>query len=90
MNFFGKFRLKLALKAKCKVFHQSGYPAVTSQDIEVYLLYYRWRKKPLENIKEMLKDVQSFSTNEFFDYQQIKIQTSESDSSSLKDFSDLF
>lgn len=85
-----KIRIKLAIRTKCRKFHRNGYPEIRSADIEIYLFQYRWKKKPLKKLKHKIADIHHFSSNDFFDYQQIKIQTSQKKLSELDDFSDLF
>ena len=82
--------LKRAYKAKVKEFHQTGYQAISLDELKRYCSEYRWSKKMVRGLGEKKADILSIQPNEFFDYQQLKIQTTERSFHELEDFSDLF
>ncbi|MGM0125417.1 hypothetical protein IGI37_002816 [Enterococcus sp. AZ194] len=86
-----RFIINQAYKTKIKEFHSTGYQAIGLEELKKYCSDYRWQKKKnLPTVKEKRMDILSIRPNEFFDYQQLKIQTTTQKFQELEDFSDLF
>lgn len=78
--------MKKELKAKCQWFEQLGYSAVNEAELVNYLVAYRWKRHIPSSVKACRQDILSIQPNDFFDYQQLKAQTS---SLTIKDWHDL-
>ncbi|MGK0551024.1 post-transcriptional regulator [Enterococcus faecalis] len=85
-----KFLLKKVIKKKCQVFQQLGYSSVNEDELINYLLAYRWRHKEKMTLKARRKDIQQIEPNDFFDFQQLKAQTSTLQLNDWHDLEDLF
>ncbi|EOL42597.1 post-transcriptional regulator [Enterococcus phoeniculicola] len=77
-------------KKKVKELHRTGYQAINLEELKRYCSEYRWTKKTVRTLREKKADILSIQPNEFFDYQQLKIQTTKQSFHELEDFSDLF
>lgn len=85
-----RISLNLAIRIKRHTFKKIGHTEISSEDIKEYLVQYRWKRNLPSSLHQKFTDVQNFSINDFFDYQQVKVLTSEKDSNDLNDFLDLF
>lgn len=85
-----KILLKKELKAKCQWFKQLGYSSIDEAALTNYLLAYRWKKNAPSSLKACRQDISSIQPNEFFDYQQLKAQTSPLTLKDWHDLEDLF
>lgn len=88
-SFLEKTRINWALRKRVREFKKTGYSEITLAELQPFLDY-RWQRKKLTSLSDRLADIQAFSVNDYFDYQQIKIQTTQKSLDELEDFSDLF
>lgn len=72
-----RIRLKRLVKKKCHGFEKSGYHKISEDEFWHYLLDYRWKKKDTSDYHSLLKDIKTVTSNDYFDYEMIKAQTSE-------------
>ncbi|WP_314064656.1 post-transcriptional regulator [uncultured Vagococcus sp.] len=70
-----KLFLNKTVKAKCREFHENGYPSVQELDMWEYLITYRWVRNDDLALSEKKQDVSNVTFNDFFDFQRIKAQT---------------
>lgn len=82
--------VKKELKLKCQFFQGLGYKSVNERELLNYVTEYRWKKKPPKSIVACRQDILSITPNEFFDYQQLKAQTSQFKINDPKNLNDLF
>ncbi|WP_271495213.1 post-transcriptional regulator [Enterococcus sp. 5H] len=90
LSWHQKILLKKELKAKCQFFQQLGYSSVNEAELMNYLVGYRWKKNTPQSLKACREDILHIEPNEFFDYQQLKAQTSSLKINDWHDLEDLF
>lgn len=90
ISWWQTFYFNIKLHKKLKSFHQQGYLQIEKKELLHYLTNYRWQRKKLVKLSDRLADLEKITANDFFDYQQLKIQITEQKMPDLDDFSDLF
>ncbi|MGX6962120.1 post-transcriptional regulator [Vagococcus xieshaowenii] len=84
-NHFEQWFLNKAVKQKLKEFHRAGYLNVIDTEIWDYAVERMWKKQS-PSFKECKQDIEAITINDFFDYQQVKVQIQ---SAKFFDFSDI-
>ena len=84
-NHYEKWFLNKAVNRKLKEFHRAGYLNVINTEIWDYARERLW-KKSFPTAKIAKKNIESITINDFFDYQQVKVQI---ESARLFDFMDI-
>lgn len=82
--------LTLPLRRKLKEFKKAGYEKVTIDELKKYCEAYLWKKKKAKTFLEKRQAIDEIKINAFFDYQQLRIQTTQKPLSEMDDYSDLF
>ncbi|WP_164709446.1 post-transcriptional regulator [Enterococcus mediterraneensis] len=90
MKITEKIYLYHAFYQKLKQFKKAGYQTVTKAELMAYCQNYLWRRKNAETLKQQKQTLSKITPNDFFDYQQLQIQTKQQSFAELDDFSDLF
>lgn len=90
LTWMQKIILKQAVKKKIQSFTRAGYQEILQPELLEFLLEYRWKRRKINDLSARLQDLKEVTANDFFDYQQLKIQTSAKTLAELDDFSDLF
>ena len=85
-NRYQKWLLQRAIDKKLQEFHRAGYLNVIDTEIWDYSSERLWKKQSLTSTKDYRKAIETIKINDFFDYQQVKVQIQ---SAQFFDFSDL-
>lgn len=90
LNFIERLYLRSQLKAKLQEFKAAGYDHVQLADLGNYLKNYLWPRKKATTFKAKRELLKAVTPYDYFDYQQLQIQTHQQAIGEMDDFSDLF
>lgn len=85
-----KLYLQREIQHKLNEFQALGYHGITAEDLWCYLYDYRWHKHPVAKLAQKRAEVKELKPNDFFDYQNLLIQTSKERLDDWRDLSDFF
>lgn len=90
MTFWEKVCLNRSIKQKLAEFRQAGYDTIQLPEFIEYCENYLWPRGKATTIKAKKAALAKVTVYQYFDYQQLRIQTTQKAFSDLDDFSDLF
>lgn len=82
--------LHQTVRKKRKEFAQKGYTAITEQNIWEYIREFLWKRQVPTKLSEKKEQILAITVNDFFDYQQLKVQTSVQQEFDWQHMQDLF
>lgn len=79
----------MSIEQKLKEFQRLGYHDIDKAEFQEFLNY-RWQQQHISSFFAKRRDLKRITANDFFDYEQLKVETTDDASFNWHQIDDLF